>query len=178
MPLSETMNIAFGEVVNVKTIPSRGVTRIEIEVPNEFHVAATELLFGKPAFIFPVASKPAELPSGSCYGVLPFARAMEMTQPGGSQAKPAHPSVGMFGGTQRQTPFVALAGQVCREDTGFWRVLADKTGMPVTNETQATVALRVALGIQSRSELAENTVAQGRFQELMAEARSLPSLPA
>lgn len=173
--LSDTMNIAFGEVVNVKTIPSRGVTRIEIEIPSEYHVAATELLFGKPAFIFPVASKPAALPSGARYGIVPFAKGMSMAQRSATPAEANPTGTAMFGGSRGGSTYVAQAGQVCREDTSVWRVLSERTGMPVTNESQATLALRTALGISSRAELADNSGAQALFRDLLSEAHAVPA---
>lgn len=171
--LSETMTIAFGDVVNVESIPSRGVTRVEIEIPIEYHVEATELLFGKPAFIFPVASKPAALPNGSAYGVLPFDRALAMVQRSPTPAEPA--SGAMFGGKRPSTNYVSLAGQVCRDNEAFWQVLRERTEMPVTNEAQAALALRAALNIGSRAELAENARAQAVFDELLIQSKRVPA---
>ena len=49
----DVREMVYGEVVNVRTVPSRGVTQVVIEIPSEFHISVTTLLFGKNAFVFP-----------------------------------------------------------------------------------------------------------------------------
>lgn len=54
--------LVFGEVTTVRPVPSRGVTQIVIEIPSEAHIKATQLLFGRNAFIF--AGEGVDLPFG------------------------------------------------------------------------------------------------------------------
>lgn len=177
-PLTESLKVAVGEVVNVKSIPSRGVTRIEIEVPLEAHVGATELLFGKPALVMAIAGKAGDLAAGSHYGVMPFNRALDMTRQSPATPTVAAGAAGMFGGARRSIDYVGMAARACREGGGFWRVLENATGMPVASEAQAIVALRSTLGIESRSELATNNEACARLTSLMASASELGSVAA
>lgn len=53
---SEERLAVFGEVVTVRPVPTRGVTQIVIEIPEEFHVAATQMLFRQSAYVFPGAA--------------------------------------------------------------------------------------------------------------------------
>lgn len=44
--------VVHGQVVNVKLHPTRGMTRIEIDVPSEAHIATTALLLGQSVIVF------------------------------------------------------------------------------------------------------------------------------
>lgn len=59
--------VAFGQVVNVKPIPTRQVTQIVIEIPDNHHIAATTMLFGKNAFVLAASPK-----ARASYGVVPL----------------------------------------------------------------------------------------------------------
>lgn len=52
-PLGESATLAHGHVTEVRPLPSRGVSVIKIELPEEAHVAVTELLYGQNALILP-----------------------------------------------------------------------------------------------------------------------------
>lgn len=55
LPAATPVRAAYGSVVNIRSIPSRSVTRIEIEMPIEAHVEATRVLFGRDVFVLPAA---------------------------------------------------------------------------------------------------------------------------
>lgn len=63
----KTTEVAFGQVVNIRIVPTRDVTQIVIEVPAEYHVALTTMLFGKNAMLF-AASPKVQKP----YGIYPL----------------------------------------------------------------------------------------------------------
>lgn len=62
---NDKVRVAYGSVVNVKAIPTRDVTRIEIELPIESHAELTRLLFGRQALVLP-----GNLPASVNYGVM------------------------------------------------------------------------------------------------------------
>jgi len=58
--------VAFGQVVTVRPVPTLQVNQIIIEIPDHFQVAATQMLFGKDAFVLTASGV-----KGS-YGVVPL----------------------------------------------------------------------------------------------------------
>lgn len=73
-PIDEKTALIYGEVVTVKPIPTRQVTQIVIEIPEEFHIQATQLLFKRNAFILPCADKSPL--AGVSFGVTTLGAAM------------------------------------------------------------------------------------------------------
>lgn len=73
-PIDEKTALIYGEVVTVKPIPTRQVTQIVIEIPEEFHIQATQLLFKRNAFILPCAEKSPL--AGVSFGVTTLGAAM------------------------------------------------------------------------------------------------------
>lgn len=73
-PLNEQTALIYGEVTTVKPIPTRQVTQIIIEIPEEFHIQATQLLFKRNAFILPCAEKTPL--AGATFGVTTLGAAM------------------------------------------------------------------------------------------------------
>lgn len=56
----DSTRVGYGNVVNIRSIPTRQVTRIEIELPIESHVEATRLLFGQDVLVIPVKLGPTQ----------------------------------------------------------------------------------------------------------------------
>jgi hypothetical protein len=165
--INTALPVAYGEVVNVQQIRSRGVTRIEIEIPIEFHVPATALLFGKGALVHAWEAGLNRVP----YGVTTLgAFTKQQSQP--RSGEPTHSRTG-FGSVNRSKDYVQIAGIVCRNDPDFWAVLARHTHTTINNETDAANALRSLLSIAHRSELSSNVRAQKMFDELQAESLRL-----
>lgn len=89
-PTKELPFAVFGPVCAVRAMPSREVTVISIEAPEEMHVAITNLLYGKDAFI----SVPASTTYGTLhYGVLGETSAGEISGSGQTTEKFIHGNV-------------------------------------------------------------------------------------
>lgn len=162
-------DLAFGEVVNVQQIRSRGVTRIEIEIPTESHVKATSLLFGKGALVIPWWNPEANV---GPYGVRKLSHFFNAGSdaPGEFQRDiGAVRRTSGFGATpyKKTCDYVQLAGITCRDDKDFWVVLGDITGTNVECENDAVEALKSVLGIASRTELSHNQMSQIAFDDLL-----------
>jgi hypothetical protein len=166
--LNLDMQLAFGEVVNVIPIRSRGVTRIEIEIPTEFHVPATQLLYGKPAVILPLW----DTAQRSAYGVTTLGKLLHPAAKDARAERASDNGAAMFQNPRRDHDYVAHAGRLCRDDRAFWRVLANEGHCAVGNESEAAAVLCMLLGISSRRELQTNVDAQKLFTNLVASAKT------
>jgi hypothetical protein len=99
--------VGYGNVVNIRSIPTRSVTRIEIELPIESHVEATRLLFGQDVLVMPVKLGPAQ-----AYGMV-----SEGAHPDGNRGPADDDPAGEADeddatqdqGTSATTPFAQLA---------------------------------------------------------------------
>lgn len=173
-PAGADFDLAYGHVTNVKSIPSRGVTRIEIEVPTEHHVALTALLHSRGALVFPMWERNGQPPIP--YGVTTLSKLVG-PQPRQNAVRPearhaevqqAPSGVSGFSSTPRRgRDFVRECALRCKEKD-FWEFLSRETSEPVNNEDTAIAELRELLGIGSRSELRDNVRAQRAYDELIA----------
>src|SRR5438105_7642280 len=84
-----SLRVAHGAVTGVRAFPSREVTVITVEIPDDFHVEATSLLYGRDALVVR-----ADLGVPLPYGVL-------------SPDVPAAPEIGQV---ERTTPTAGGAG--------------------------------------------------------------------
>lgn len=161
---------AYGHVVNIRSIPSRGVTRIEIEIPVESHKDATALLFEQDAVILPWSHvKDAGVP----YGVRKlsdYTTARER-QP---ERQVTHTRSG-FGSLPRTRDLVQEAALLCK-DSSFWRVLERHAGNRIHDEHEAADTLRALLEVPTRADLKDNTRAQDAFNHLVSEHNALRSV--
>lgn len=164
--LNLDIELAFGEVVDVKSIPSRQVTRIIIEIPTEHHVKATNLLFGKGALVIPAWRAEMAPP----YGVTKLAAFMRPSPHASNAERLSH---GCFGQLSSNHPeYVKKAGALCRDNQAFWDLLSEKTGATIRSEEDAADTLRAYLGISTRAELATNARAQTLFKTLIQNIES------
>lgn len=186
--------VAFGEVVDVQQVRSRGVTRIVIEVPSEAHVTVTTLLFGKNAIVIPFYSSEeiAAKNIPGIYGVrtlgsfsvnanppavIENGRPVQATRSGPPAPPPptarsvAKSMLGeprMAGEPPEPRNYAANAAMLCGQPA-FWQFLMAKCDHPVANEVDAAVALRAALGIETRRVLNQDPEAAQRFVRLRNE---------
>jgi hypothetical protein len=165
---SDKLRVAFGSVVNVKAIPTREVTRVEIELPIEFHAELTRLLFGRDALVLP-----SNLPDGVNYGVMdsPETTAShEQQQAGESTERQISRSPSAIsrvagrapGGTvQRGAPsldIVRWLGMRCGESSF-------QAFLKASSREGAAQAVRDICGVVSRSEIPGNTTARSMFYQ-------------
>lgn len=164
-------DLAHGEVVNVQQIRSRGVTRIEIEVPIESHVKATNLLFGKNALVIPVWERSGRQVA---FGVAKLSQFLSETPANDDASTPQLGGVPATGSGFTGSPlraardYVKYAGALCRDNRAFWAYLSGETGATIACESDAANCLRALLGIGSRAELATNHAAQQQLDDLVA----------
>jgi hypothetical protein len=151
--ISDQTALIYGEVVTVKPIPTRQVTQIVIEIPEEHHIAATQLLFKRNAFIMPCADK-SPLP-GVTYGVTTLGKVMS----------PDPTPEGPAGG-------VRAPGGLIRPEVNVTKWLAMKASDPnfqrfmgVDTEADVAEAVRQKCGVASRSEIASNPRAMQVFMD-------------
>lgn len=167
--INEKLKMAYGQVVNIRPIPSRGVTRIEIEIPDEAHVAVTTLLYGQDAVVIPWTDmKRPAIP----YGLRQMSAFLSPAAT--DSAAPASPPASGFGPAPHRAAhdYVKLAATSCK-DPAFWKMLSRRLGVEINSEEQAADALRMTLDIRSRADLASDRVAQTEFESMLKESRSL-----
>lgn len=168
---NDKVRVAFGSVVNVKAIPTREVTRIEIEVPIEFHAELTRLLFGRDALVLP-----SNLPENVNYGVMdsPEATAPDSSQPGCEQGAPVHSrpvrTSSAFGRLAGRAPggtvqrgangldIVKWLGMRCA-DASFQEFLR------ASSSEEAVQTVRDICGVSSRAQIPEDATARSLFYE-------------
>lgn len=162
---SETIStmVAFGRVVNIRTVPSRQVTQVVIEIPEEFHVQATSMLYNKDAFV--LAASPT---ANVAYGVVPL-DAMGQETPTASRAEahgetaatrpaastPSAMSVRSGGLSHNVNPTQWLAIQCSSVPFMDW--------LGVDNTSAAIDRVRVLCHVQSRKEIPSNPAAMQKF---------------
>jgi hypothetical protein len=153
--------VVHGHVCGVRAVPSRQVTVVAIEVPEEAHVEVTQLLYGVNALVVPAA-----LPKVTPYGVI---RPVEPTPPAATTRAAAAPAQrpgarGATGGRLSPSMFTLPAqvnvvrwlGIRCTEDD-FQAFLG------VRNEAQAAARVRELCGVESRKDIAATPRARDIF---------------
>lgn len=142
--ISLSTALIYGQVVTVKPIPTRQVTQIIIEIPDEHHITATQILYNRNAFIMPCESKDP-LP-GLSYGVTTLGKAMN---------PPAQPEPVQREGNSELNiaQWLALKGK----ETNFQSFLG------VDNEIDAAEKVRGICRVTSRGEIAHNAQANEIF---------------
>jgi hypothetical protein len=147
---------AFGRVVNIRTVPSRGVTQIVIELPDEFHVMATSMLYNKDAFIF-AATPGAKV----VYGVSPLGSGLANAEQPATQEKP---------GAEHTRTTTRHGGLTHAVNPTQW--LAVKCGtvqfmdwLQVSSTADAVDKVREMCGVESRKDIAGNPMAMNRFMD-------------
>lgn len=160
---SERVRVAHGNVVNVRPIHSRGVTRIEIELPIESHIEATSLLYGKDVLIMGV-----KLGAGAAYGIT------DGTLPGaGTDSTAGGSSEGRATQSTPSAPGPSRGGLHKHEDTldivrwlGVRCASADfQDWLQVRNEAAAVEQVRLTCGVQSRADIPKSPAARRAFIE-------------
>lgn len=168
---SEKLRVAFGSVVNVRAIPTRGVTRVEIELPIEFHAELTRLLFGRDALVLP-----SNLPPTVNYGVMDSAGTDSPVPDHGAEAARPAPT-GRSGNEASGSAFGRLAGRspggtVTRGaptlDIIKWLGMrCDEASfqgfLQTTSSEGAAQAVRDICGVASRSQIPADTNARALF---------------
>jgi hypothetical protein len=132
-PLDEQTALIYGEVVTVKPIPTRQVTQIVIEIPEEFHIQATQLLFKRNAFILPCAEKTPL--AGATFGVTTLGAAMN--PPPAPEPQPERPKLNI-------PQWLAIKGQ----DHNFQQFLG------ATDAEDAARIVRERCRVESRADIA------------------------
>jgi hypothetical protein len=159
------VRLAYGSVVNVRSIPTRSVTRIEVEIPIEAHVEATRILFGQDVLVMP-----ARLPGtyGMTTGLVPDvepAPSQEMTPEPEADAQPpsrlaasqvARSAQGGIGPRLHEVDIIRWLGARCREDH-FQDWLGART------EAGAIERVRQLCGVESRSHIPQTQAARQAF---------------
>lgn len=150
--------VLFGQVVTVRPVPTRGVTQVVIEIPSEFHIKATQLLFDQNALVF-ASDESIQMP----YGIAQLA--------GGEivPAQPAQPKrVQSQGSAFDVTRWLALR---CKEGE-FWQFLG------CTSEAAAIDRVRQICEVDSRADIAQNDRAMSLFKsEILEPFQARKTLP-
>lgn len=151
--IDESTAMIYGEVVTVKPIPTRQVTQIVVEIPDEHHIAATQLLFGRNAFIMPCASK-TQL-QGMRFGVTTLGAMLN--PPADPEPTPAQRTPDGTSGADiiNVTQWLALRGK----DENFHAFLG------VDSEAAAADKVREICQVSSRAEIAADDDAYKIFLE-------------
>lgn len=156
------MRWLYAECINVKLIPSKGVTRIEIEVPEEFHVSVTQALCRRQVVVMPAPD------DKSPYGWRDAGR-----DESGGEREPESP-VAQLG------PLAKSAVLIC-QDTRFQAFAIEMcdTQPPASGEAAAKAYILHECCIGSRKELDTNEAAGDTFRGMMSVYREwLADLPA
>jgi len=144
----------FGEVITVKPIPTRGVSQIIIEIPEEFHVKATEMLFRKNAFIF----------AGDPNLTIPFGVVKLQgvdTEPLEQPAQAVRPTQSHRSGLYRKSDEIHVSKWLalrCKEDE-FQNFLGCR------NEAQAIDEVRTICEVESRADIQNSARAKDLFMK-------------
>lgn len=140
-----------GRVSGVRALPSRGVSIISVEVPEEAHVEVTQILYGRDVIVIPVV-----LGTTTPYGVSDGQGSVHTPNP---RAKTASPH-GLSSLIRLPAPLnlVKWVGARCSED-------AFQDFLGVRNEAQAADSVRRTCGIETRKELETNAQAKRIFLE-------------
>lgn len=170
------LQAVHGRVSGVRAVPTRGISVISVEVPEEAHVDVTQMLYGRDVIIMPTTlgkttpygvvagrGKSVHSPnrhaggitnagSGTNYAIL--TRPVDTQGPGVADGS----RVGNMFHLPIQIDLVKWAGARCTE-AAFQDFLA------VRNEAQAVEAVRTICGIESRRELITNQRARSVFME-------------
>jgi hypothetical protein len=166
----DSARVGYGNVVNIRSIPTRQVTRIEIELPIEAHVEATRLLFGQDVLVIPVKlgptqaygmvsgdeQAPSEGAPGACSAQSDLAVRQGTPAPVRSSAlaalaTPATPFArssvrASLSQEHARLDIVRWLGARCRED-------AFQDWLGVRTEAAAVERVREMCGVSSRSEI-------------------------
>lgn len=150
------MKAAFGRVANIKSFPSMGIARLEIEVPIESYVDVVSMLFGQDALV--TVASPGFKEQMGRYGVHESSEEEPSDTPAVQQEKAAG--------------LTKLAGILCK-DPEFWRFLnvfnntfESRRGTKCQSEDDAARYVREYCGIKSRRELDQDTYAATNFHAL------------
>jgi hypothetical protein len=160
----DSARVGYGNVVNIRSIPTRQVTRIEIELPIEAHVEATRLLFGQDVLVIPVKLGPTQaygMVSGNEHAPSEGAPAPVRSSALAALATPATPfarSSVRAGLNQEHArlDIVRWLGARCRED-------AFQDWLGVRTEAAAVERVREMCGVSSRSEIPSSPALRQAF---------------
>lgn len=164
----DSARVGYGNVVNIRSIPTRQVTRIEIELPIEAHVEATRLLFGQDVLVIPVKlgptqaygmvsgdeHAPSEGSPGACSAQSEPAARQDARAPVRSSSLAALASSSVRGSLRTtrlsqenaRLDILRWLGARCRED-------AFQDWLGVRTEAAAVERVREICGVSSRSEI-------------------------
>lgn len=156
----ETM-VAYGGVVTVRHVPTRQVSQIIIEIPEEHHAAATVMLFGKNAFVLAATDKVS-----SPYGVVPLSTMGAKEESPGSPAPAADTD-------QKAQPVMHRAGPAglrVSVDPSKWLGIECQNAafmfwLNVGSSAEAAEAARAICGVTSRKDIAKDPQAMAKFMD-------------
>jgi hypothetical protein len=144
----------LARAVTIRPVPSRGISIITIELPDEYHVYTTSLLFGGDALVV-ASSLPEGTPHGPRQASPPPRRAAEgLGSPRTSSDHATRPRG--LGKAEDQVNAARWLGIHCKEDEF-------QAWLGAHNEAQAIERVRKICGVASRSEIASDRAAQQRF---------------
>lgn len=175
----EKVKAIHGRVIGVRAVSSRGVTIVNVEVPEQAHVQVTMLLYGHDVLVMPVSlgvatpygvvtgcGSTVHTPNARAGSIQPLSNlsrasfnAAKKTGQGAQFGQAVQP--GARSGLIRVPPVLDLVKWVsarCAEE-GFQDFLE------VRNEAQAIDYVRTTCAIASRRELMTNPAAKGIFME-------------
>lgn len=152
--LSPMTMVAFGQVVTVRPIPTRQVTQIVIEIPENHHIAATMMLFGKNAFVL-AANPGANVP----FGVVPLEK-MDEAPSANEQAERREsaqtPTAFRMNGLSHSVNPTRWLGIHCLDP-----MFIDWIG--ARDSSEAIKKVRHICGVESRSEIPQSSEAMDAF---------------
>lgn len=149
----------FGTVTDVKSIRSLGVTRIMVEVPSEFHVEATSMMFNQDVFMLGAGQGMVR----GKYGPLTVDKFLELMTVGAGETASS---------STESKPYRTRGIVRPEDDLQISKWLGAECGklkfmqwIGAVNNSHAAQIVRDLCGVASRSEIAGNAQAREVFLE-------------
>lgn len=155
--------VAYGSVVTVRHVPTRQCSQIIIEIPEEYHPAATAMLFGRSAFVLAATGETA-----SPYGVVPL---NEMSKQPDAHEASARPAANAPAPARQQYATHRIGGGLRVDvDPSRWLGIECQNAafmfwLNAASASDAAEKARAICGVASRKDIASNPAAMGRFME-------------
>lgn len=154
--------VAYGSVVTVRHVPTRQCSQIIIEIPEEFHAAATVMLFGKNAFVLAATDK-----VNSPYGVVPLS-AMSEEAPAAPAPSPA--SAPAHSERTQPVSYRGSGGLRVTVDPSRWLGIECQNAafmfwLNVGSAGEAAETVRAICGVSSRKDIAKDAKAMAKFMD-------------
>lgn len=159
-----------GRVAGVKSLASRGISVISVEVPEDFHVEITQMVYGRDVLIMPV-----KMTAPTPYGVTKGAGQVcsSTVNPKAGTAAPSRvPKAMQMSAALRRQGITGTGGGMIRlpAPMNITRWLGSKCNdesfqefLEVISAEQAAERVRELCGVESRKDIADDATARAAF---------------